>query len=82
MGKPTLYNQAMIAEYTKNGYWDSVTVADTWDQRAQDLPDKEALVDARKRLTWSERNLSTTFGHSLLKITVAVFCLPIPLLVD
>jgi len=28
------------------------------------------------------RNLSTTFGHSLLKITVAVFCLPIPLLGD
>jgi len=28
------------------------------------------------------RNLSTTFGHSLLKITVAVFCTPTSLLGD
>ena len=28
------------------------------------------------------RNLSTTFGHSLLEITVVSFCLPMPLLGD
>jgi len=54
MGKPTLYSQEMIDEYRSRGYWDSVTFADIWDQRAAECPHKEALVDAKIRLTWLE----------------------------
>ncbi|MDP2645142.1 MAG: AMP-binding protein [Desulfobacterales bacterium] len=54
MAKPTLYSQEMIEQYRSRGYWDTVTYADIWNQRAMDCPDKEAVVDARTRITWAE----------------------------
>lgn len=55
--KPILYTDEMIQEYTEKGYWKDVTYADLYQQCAEKYPDKEALVDSQKRLTWSEANL-------------------------
>ncbi len=55
--KPTLYTDSMINEYTDKGYWKNMTYADLYYDCAKKYPDKEALVDSNKRLTWSEANL-------------------------
>ena len=55
--KPMLYTDNMIQGYTDKGYWKDVTYADLYQQCAEKYPDKEALVDSEKRLTWSEANL-------------------------
>jgi non-ribosomal peptide synthetase component E (peptide arylation enzyme) len=54
MAKPTVYTQEMYDEFFKQGYWDSTTWAEIWDQNALQYPNKEAVVDSRKRLTWKE----------------------------
>ncbi len=55
--RPILYTDNMIDNYTAKGYWQDVTYADLYEQCANKYPDKEALVDSEKRLTWSEANL-------------------------
>ena len=55
--KPILYTDNMIQDYTGKGYWKDVTYADLYQQCSEKYPDKEALVDSEKRLTWSEANL-------------------------
>ena len=55
--KPILYTDNMIQDYTDKGYWKDVTYADLYQQCAEKYPNKEALVDSEKRLTWSEANL-------------------------
>ncbi len=55
--KPILYTDRMIQEYTDKGYWKDVTYAELYQQCAEKYPDREALVDSEKRLTWSEANL-------------------------
>lgn len=54
MANPTRYTPEIIGEYTRRGYWTSETFADIWDRNAQEFPHKEAVVDSRKRLTWSQ----------------------------
>lgn len=54
MAKPTIYTQEMIEKYTKVGYWEPTTTSDYWEINARQYPDREALVDARVRLTWAQ----------------------------
>lgn len=54
MSKATLYTPEMIEEYTEKGYWETTTLSDFWDKNAKGCPDKEAIVDSKTRLTWSE----------------------------
>ena len=56
MAKPTRFNQEMIDDYLARGYWDRVCIADILEQNARNYPDKEAIVDSEKRLTWSQLN--------------------------
>jgi len=56
VAKPTRFDQAMIDDYLARGYWDRVCIADILEQNARNYPDKEAIVDSEKRLTWSELN--------------------------
>jgi len=48
------YTEELVDEYLKKGYWDSALMADDADRNGRDFPDKEALVDAKSRLTWAE----------------------------
>jgi non-ribosomal peptide synthetase component E (peptide arylation enzyme) len=54
VAKATRYTPEMIEEYTRKGYWQPTTLSELWDRNARDYPDKEAIVDSRTRLTWSQ----------------------------
>ncbi len=54
MAEPTRFTQEMITEYLAKGYWTAETISEIWDENARLCPDKEALVDSRSRLTWSQ----------------------------
>ena len=68
MVKPTRYTQEMYDEYFSKGYWTNETTSVIWDQNAEKYPDREAFVDARTRLTWSQvKLLSDRLAFNLLK---------------
>ncbi len=48
---------AQIEEYTRLGFWDRWTLCDYIKRWGSALPDKVALVDRAKRLTWSQYRL-------------------------
>lgn len=54
MAKPTLYTKEIIDRYSREGYWRSTTISDYWEQNARLYPDREAMVDSRVRLSWSQ----------------------------
>ncbi len=54
MAKPTRFTQDMIDEYLAKGYWTGETTSQIWDKNAELYPGREALVDSRSRLTWSQ----------------------------
>lgn len=56
MARPTIYTSEMIDKYTRAGYWKPITLSDLWEKNAEDYPDKEAIIDSRVRLTWSQAN--------------------------
>ncbi len=52
--KPIRYKEKMVDEFVRNGYWTDETFFDFWARNAREFGDREALVDSRYRLTWSE----------------------------
>ncbi len=56
VARPTRFTPEMIKEYTERGFWDMTTLSDVCEHNAKDYPHKEALVDSRVRLTWSQVN--------------------------
>lgn len=52
--KPIRYRKEMIDEFIRDGYWTRETFYDFWDRNAREYGDREALVDSKYRLTWSE----------------------------
>jgi len=52
--KPIRYTPEMIDEYTRDGYWTDETFYDFYDRNAREFGDREALVDSKYRLTWSQ----------------------------
>ncbi|HUW65953.1 MAG TPA: AMP-binding protein [Spirochaetia bacterium] len=48
------YTDEVIDEFRDKGYWTSETFYDFWAQNAREMPDKEAVVDSRYRLTWAQ----------------------------
>ncbi len=68
MSKMTRITQEMAEEYRAKGYWGTERTSDIWDRNALLYPDKEALVDSSKRLTYGQiRTLSDRFAHWLLQ---------------
>ena len=55
--KPGRYTEAMIQENIENGYWDTPTMSEICDRNAELYADREALVDSRVRLTFSQMKL-------------------------
>lgn len=54
MAKPTRYTKDMYDEYFSKGLWTMDTTSDLWERNAQLYPDKEAFVDSKRRLPWSQ----------------------------
>ncbi|MBI4332869.1 MAG: AMP-binding protein [Chloroflexi bacterium] len=54
MARPTRFTPEFIEQNIRNGVWELTTFADVWDRNARYYPDKEALVDESRRLTWAQ----------------------------
>lgn len=52
--KPIRYTKEMTDEFLKDGFWTKETFYDFWAKNAKEIPDQEALVDSKYRLTWKE----------------------------
>ncbi len=52
--KPIRYKKEMTDEFLKDGYWTRETFYDFWEKNAREIPDQEALVDSKYRLTWKQ----------------------------
>jgi 2,3-dihydroxybenzoate-AMP ligase len=52
--KPIRYKEDMVNEFLNDGYWTHELFYDFWDKNAREIGDREALVDSKYRLTWSE----------------------------
>ncbi len=50
----TRITPALIKEYVARGYWSDATVGDRLDRIVQTFPDKTAIVDSRRRVTYAE----------------------------
>ncbi|AGL01817.1 AMP-binding protein [Desulfoscipio gibsoniae] len=48
------YTDEMISEFKDKGYWTDETFYDFWAKNAREIPDREALVDSRHRVTWAQ----------------------------
>jgi non-ribosomal peptide synthetase component E (peptide arylation enzyme) len=59
MAKPTRLTPEMIEEYTARGYWDQKGIIDILKGNVVKFPDREALVDSERRLTWTELDRAT-----------------------
>lgn len=69
MAKPTRFTQEMIDEYLNKGLWLRESIADLWDQNARLIPEKEALVDSKSRLTWRQvKELSDRIALGFLRL--------------
>jgi non-ribosomal peptide synthetase component E (peptide arylation enzyme) len=44
----------MTDEFVRDGYWTQETFYDFWKKNAGEIPDQEALVDSKYRLTWKQ----------------------------
>lgn len=55
--KPGRYTDEIIRENMEKGYWNSPIMSEICDRNAELYPDKEALVDSRVRLTFSQMKL-------------------------
>ncbi len=52
--KPIRYKKEMTDEFLKDGFWTQETFYDFWKKNATEIPDQEALVDSKYRLTWKQ----------------------------
>lgn len=61
-----------IEEYTRAGFWDKWTFCDYIRRWANVFPEKEALIDANNRLTWSQyRNMMDRMALNFLEIGIS-----------
>lgn len=44
----------MTDEFVRDGYWTQETFYDFWEKNAREIPNQEALVDSKYRLTWKQ----------------------------
>jgi len=69
--KPIRYTEEMIKEFLDAGYWTQELFSDFWDRNAREFGDKEALVDSKHRLTWSEaKNLMDAIAISWVEMGI------------
>ncbi|MDP2936664.1 MAG: AMP-binding protein [Dehalococcoidia bacterium] len=54
MAIETRYTPEIIEEFTRKGYWSDKIIPDRLDERARLTPDKEAVVDSYRRVTYAQ----------------------------
>jgi len=50
----TRYTPDIIEEFTRKGYWSDLIIPDRLDERARLTPDREAIVDSHRRVTYAQ----------------------------
>ncbi len=69
MARPTRYSFEDVNRFYETGQWLRLGLADVWDRNARDYPDREAVVDARRRETWaSAKALIDNLALGLLEL--------------
>ena len=69
--KPIRYTKEMIDEFMDAGHWTQELFSDFWERNAREFGDREALVDSRYRLTWSEaKKLSDAMAVSWVEMGI------------
>ena len=54
MAEATVRKKKELQEFIDKGLWEDKTYSEEWDRNAKKYPNKEALVDVKTRLTWSQ----------------------------
>ena len=77
--KAERYTQELIDEYVSKGYWTTETYFDLWERNAREYPDREAVVDVKTRLTWSQglrwiKRMALGFLQAGIKRDEVVIC--------
>jgi non-ribosomal peptide synthetase component E (peptide arylation enzyme) len=52
--KPIRYKEKMVNEFLQDGHWTEELFYDFYSRNAKEMPDQEALVDTKYRVTWAE----------------------------
>ena len=52
--KPIRYKEKMVEEFLQDGHWTEELFSDFYNRNAKEMPDQEALVDSKYRVTWAE----------------------------
>lgn len=52
--KPIRYKEKMVQEFLDDGHWTEELFYDFYDRNATEMPDQEALVDSKYRVTWAQ----------------------------
>ena len=52
--KPIRYKEKMVQEFLDDGHWTEELFYDFYDRNAKEMPDQEALVDSKYRVTWAQ----------------------------
>ena len=61
----------MTDEFVRDGYWTQETFYDFWERNAGEIPDQEALVDSKYRLTWKQAvELSDAMAISFVEMGI------------
>ncbi len=69
MAKSSRYTDDLVKEYLEKGYWENTTWSDIWDRNAANIPNREAIADARRRLTWfAAKTFTDRLALGLLKL--------------
>jgi 2,3-dihydroxybenzoate-AMP ligase/mycobactin salicyl-AMP ligase len=67
----TPYKQEDAEKYNRLGWWPGLTLGDILDKAADIYPNKEALVDGRSRLTYSQvREMANRLAISLMELGI------------
>ncbi len=59
MARPSRLTDEVIGKYLSQGVWQPVTLSDHWDRNANWYPDRVAVTDGERRLSWTEAKVWT-----------------------
>ncbi len=79
-------SQELIDDYMAKGYWNETTMVDIFEKNALEYPEKEAVVDSKTRLTWSQvKQRSDRIALRLLELGIKrdqIILVQLPNIVD
>lgn len=69
--RPIRYTDEMINEFKRDKYWTEEIFYDFWARNAKELGDREALVDSKYRVTWTQaKELIDNLAYAWVKLGI------------